>query len=533
MAAKQYDDPPQQDRPGKAADAPSSLFSSAFRHLGTIPLFTYLTATKDKVDYYRTIMRFLLARNREYEEEVTLQEIYTFVKQTFDASYTLDICRQDLESLIAWGNISVFYDEDRFTSIEALRYSTATYRATVDALAVETFIEQQEQRGASQGGLRTEHLPHILQALERIHVIFKDQYYLLTQEERQEVAIRWREAYTTWKQMADEASRYVASINASLHQTVNPDLFLHYKNIVVSYVRSFAHLLSQHSGAIRTRLTTWELEERYETLAECIAAYPDPPTLAQETTLEERQTEAYEQIKKMCTWFARGRTVDTFRKRAIDAVRNVVQQADVIAAMRQQRTDYSTLLHALASQLLTTTEMRHAQLLFATAFAHSVPQHLSRGQMGIPVADDVSIEHDVWKAPPTVARTLHPIRRGNMERGEEEPMHIHNKMHMHIREQHLTEQSKRRALFTSLFQDSLLDLGTLQQVTPQLRRFITAMASGCLSHPAQQYRAPDGSLIELLNPQEHHYILLRAPDGILALPRYRFRRTAPPAQYSF
>jgi hypothetical protein len=54
-----------------------------------------------------------------------------------------------------------------------------------------------------------------------------------------------------------------------------------------------------------------------------------------------------------------------------------------------------------------------------------------------------------------------------------------------------------------------------------------------LSHPAQQYRAPDGSLIELLNPQEHHYILLRAPDGILALPRYRFRRTAPPAQYSF
>jgi hypothetical protein len=59
------------------------------------------------------------------------------------------------------------------------------------------------------------------------------------------------------------------------------------------------------------------------------------------------------------------------------------------------------------------------------------------------------------------------------------------------------------------------------------------MASGCLSHPAQQYRAPDGSLIELLNPQEHHYILLRAPDGILALPRYRFRRTAPPAQYSF
>ena len=40
----------------------------------------------------------------------------------------------------------------------------------------------------------------------------------------------------------------------------------------------------------------------------------------------------------------------------------------------------------------------------------------------------------------------------------------------------------------------------------------------------ESYRAPDGSTIVLLNPDEKTYALLRASDGMLLLPRYRLQR---------
>jgi hypothetical protein len=46
----------------------------------------------------------------------------------------------------------------------------------------------------------------------------------------------------------------------------------------------------------------------------------------------------------------------------------------------------------------------------------------------------------------------------------------------------------------------------------------------CLGQSQSQYRAPDGSIITLLNPREQLYALLRASDGVLLLPRYRMER---------
>ena len=53
---------------------------------------------------------------------------------------------------------------------------------------------------------------------------------------------------------------------------------------------------------------------------------------------------------------------------------------------------------------------------------------------------------------------------------------------------------------------------------------------GCLGDPDHQYRAPDGSTVVLLNPEETSYTLLRSTDGILLLPRYRLQHYEPEHQ---
>ena len=56
------------------------------------------------------------------------------------------------------------------------------------------------------------------------------------------------------------------------------------------------------------------------------------------------------------------------------------------------------------------------------------------------------------------------------------------------------------------------------------RAILTTVLDSCLTDPNHQYRAPDGTIILLLNPDEQDYAFLHASDGVLLLPRYRLQR---------
>ena len=78
--------------------------------------------------------------------------------------------------------------------------------------------------------------------------------------------------------------------------------------------------------------------------------------------------------------------------------------------------------------------------------------------------------------------------------------------------------------FAQLFSTAYLDFGVLKHITIEERDVLLAVIDGCLGDSRRQYRAPDGSVIVLLNPDEQTYTALRASDGMLLLPRYRLQR---------
>jgi hypothetical protein len=90
--------------------------------------------------------------------------------------------------------------------------------------------------------------------------------------------------------------------------------------------------------------------------------------------------------------------------------------------------------------------------------------------------------------------------------------------------QHETRLKEHRLHFERLFSEEYLDVGTLDTITVEDRAILIEVIDSCLGDVSNQYRAPDGSTIILLNPEEHAYALLRAPDGRLLLPRYHLQR---------
>src|SRR4051794_9144641 len=133
-------------------------------------------------------MRAFFRRSHEYTYRLTAQEIMEAVHTETRQEYTLDVCKRDLESLVAWGNLTVLPDMSRVTTIADFRSPILLYQATSEALEFEAFIEQHLHIGASEGGLHQGDLLHLLELLQRLDRRLQEDQSLLTEERGQEIA---------------------------------------------------------------------------------------------------------------------------------------------------------------------------------------------------------------------------------------------------------------------------------------------------------------------------------------------------------
>ena len=497
-----------------------------FKPFGTISLFNYLTPISDRTDWYRVIMRTFFLSSRKYRYQLTAEDILEAVRDATKMEYHLEACKGDLERLVKWGNLTTLYDTSRVTTIADFRSPILRYQASPDALEIEAFLASHAHAGASEGGLYQGDLPHLWEALQQVDRWLNDDSSSYTPERHQEIAEQWRQAFTAWEKVVNDAAQYLGSMNQSAQQAITLASYLSYKNIVVNYIQSFAQKLVQYSNAVRALLSQWaRTEKKLQLLTIITSTTPPIQTLAENPAMWREDVQ--QQIEAFVEWFTRESNVEMFLKAARDAVEKVVQRAHSLAFSMRPHTDYVTMLHTFANQLMHVEDLEIAQQLYAAAFSSTTPVHLPEGLAGSPAVTDPRNERKTWYTPPTVMRSLRPIYKGNAERSTEPPMRSNADALYRLKQSHDEQSRAQQQRFAHLFQTELLDLGTIHTIVPQERAAITEMIDGCLCNPSLEFRLSDGSLVTLLNRDEQSYVALRSTDGVLLLPRYRLQRQLP------
>lgn len=509
--------------PGPSRQAQDN--ATAFKQFGALSLFNYLTPLVDRTDAYRAIMRAFYQRSRAYRYQLTAQDVLDAVREEIRQEYHLEHCKADLDSLVKWGNLATIYDTGRVTTIADLRSSVLRYQATPEALEIEAFLASHAHIGASEGGLRQGDLPLLDELLRQLDTWLQEDHRSYTLERCQEIAEQWHRAFTTWEHITHDAAQYLGSMHQSAEQITNLTAYLAYKSIVVTYIQSFAQQLVQYSNAIRSLLTGWTSDGKKAHLLEVITSTP-PPIQTQAEHILLWHEDIRQQIEALQDWFLQQDNIAMFSKAANDAIQKVVHRAHTLAASMRPQTDYVSMLYRLSSQLTQISDLETAQYLYAAAFASATPIHLTESFTGTPEVADTPGERTPWQQPPTVVRSLRPIYKGNAERTIEQPMrHSVDAVHQ-MKQRHDAAAALQRQRFAHLFQEPILDLGTITEITPEDRAALSELIDGCLSNPSLEYKLPDGSVVTLLNRREARYAALRACDGVLLLPCYRLQHRA-------
>ncbi len=445
--------------------------TSIFNLTDKLSIFTYLV-NSNRIRWYRVIMRVFLQHHRElYRYQLTAQEVRDAVRSAFDPEYTLDQCQNDLAALREWGNVTTIYDSSRATSIASFLTPALLYQATPEAIAIETFLDEQTRAHSGKGALRQGDLPHLWRSLQQLDEDLQISFSEPTAARSGEIAEEWQRAFEIWSTMAREAAQYLANmINAAQQSRPDFEAYQVYKAAVVAYVHGFAQALTQYSRRVRELLADWSTTAKQERLVAIVSQHLEPPGAISENkpTQDELLKEARNQVLAMAKWFAEGKNADSFRRNALAEVDKVVRRASALAATARPSD---------------------------------------------------------WQEPPTVALRLRPVSRAN--RGEhplEDPVIDNRTIIRNLIVQHEAKLKEQRLRFEELFSEEYLNIGTMNSITVEDRAILIEVIDSCLGDISNQYRAPDGSTIVLLNPEEQVYTLLRAPDGMLLLPRYRLQR---------
>ncbi len=517
-------------RPNSSAAVDELLSSSIFNLTDRLPIFSYLITT-NRVRWYRVIMRFFLQCHRDlYRYQLTASEVRDAVREAFDPEYTLEQCQNDLKALRDWGNITNIYDSSRATSIASFLSPALLYQATPEGIAIENFLDQQVSASNNRGALRQGDLPRLWSSLQQIDEWLDHPSIERPSARSREIADEWRIAFDIWNAMAREAAQYLATMtNAAQEGSTDFEAYQAYKTAVVAYVQGFAQALTQYSRLVRERIAEWKATGKAGRLIEIAAQHLEPPT----ATMEEKRTwdelleDANHQLEALSNWFAVGKNADSFRRNALAEVDKVVRRATALAASARPSANYAANLNALAHSLLLTHDGEEAQQLFSLAFANTLPIHLPESLAGQPIASSSREERNVWQEPPTVKLRLRPVSRFN--RGEppiEDPIIDNRTLARDLIAQHVAKLEEQRKRLALLFKEAELDIGTLAVLTPEDRTLLMEAIDACLGDTFHQYLVPDGATVELLNPEEIAYTLLRSTDGVLLLPRYRLHYQA-------
>src|SRR6266571_7530796 len=250
---------------GIAATPESLTSSSAFNVTDRLPIFSYLV-NSNRIRWYRVIMRFFFQCHRElYRYQLTAQEVRDTVRATFDAEYTLEQCQNDLAALKEWGNVTTIYDSSRATSIASFLSPALLYQATPEAIAIETFLDEQNRANSGKGALRQGDLPYLWRSLQRLDEYLQTPPSELALARSGEIAEEWQRAFEIWSTMAREAAQYLANmINAAQQSRPDFEAYQVYKAAVVAYVHGFAQALTQYSRRVRELLADWSTTGKQE-----------------------------------------------------------------------------------------------------------------------------------------------------------------------------------------------------------------------------------------------------------------------------
>jgi len=494
------------------------------RLLKPIPEVTYLNT--DNTWRYRAILRFFYRQHERLRHYLLPEEVFNHLKQyEVFAPYTEEMLENDLQRLVAWGNLIPRQETGKVSSIEEFKRKKFRYQCSPYTVEIERMVHQLEQLGESFGGsLERTLFERLLQLLGELTALdaspFRDpteKVYRIEKMTPEEVNRLWEDLFDQFRKLTENATDYLAYLKSEkIEDMMQTEDFLLYKEALTTYLRNFMSALQKSSLKIESILlhadTDW-----LELAVERVADYQlSIPRMDERLDKQELVSRLRDQWNSLRVWFlginGNDSEMQYMQNETNETIRKMTRFAQRLGErynnMRSRRKDY---LH-LAEWFLT-LPMEEAHKLSACVFGVFHTRHL----FAEPGRTE-DIDADLWRETPTVL-TIRPRTRNYRERTRPHAIEDRSADKERMLQQHLLMKEAEHRLIEQIIRSDRIRLSELPEVDPYVRKTLLqwiARAGGQLDGVGKTETGRKYKVILLDDEQ----IELASPDGILHMPNY-------------
>lgn len=466
---------------------------------------------------YRSILRYLYIQYEKMKYWLYKEDVYEALKENEEfKEYTMEMCKQDLDALLLWKNLSAIQDTAKVSTVEEFKNKQFRYQLSEYSVEIERLTIRLENLFVETASLEPTLLERLREELKKLSQMAK--------LGEKEVGSWWSSLNSDFKRLNQNYQDYIRDLySIKAEETMKTREFMIFKDKFIEYLRDFVKGLQNHANAIEHILKNLEVEDIDEVLKKAIAYEVSIPRIDTEIDEVGIKENIYGRWDSLNAWFlgSKGNESEAAKLMDItnDIIRKITRYAAQISESRNSAINRKEEYRKLAELFDQCRDIKEAHKLSSLAFGIFNMKHLKSDHF----RETESINSHVFEETPGTTM-LKPRVRGYQEKAARRPIRSNkDKKEAMMKRIQLERQIEEKTMGNYVI-DHCIDFATLPVIEQHVRTTLLKWLSKGISGADKKGKTEDGRFYQVELPIERNQrCVLRCEDGNLEMPAYVIR----------
>ncbi len=461
---------------------------------------------------YRPILRYFFEQYEKIKYWMHKEDVFEEMKkhEHFE-NYTFDQCKQDLDTLVEWGNIIPVQDTSRASTIEEFKNKQFRYHLSEYSVEIERLTIRLEKIFIEGASLEASLFEKLMDELTKMKTI--------SDENLNVIDSWWRDLNADFKRLNQNYQDYMRSFySLRAEERMKTKEFIAYKDALINYLRDFVKGLQKYSHSIEKQLKEIRPETVETILAKVIEYEMSIPRLDIEINEADIADNVHGRWKSLQEWFLGDGTNDSEVLRVLDLtneiIRKITRYAAQIAESRNSAANRKEEYKKLCNMFLACTSIDDAHKLSSLAFGLFNMRHIKCDLD----RDTESITSSVYDEKPfevSIKPRVRAYKEKNIRYGIEDKSERKQK----LLDEYIAKMEEEKLVMNSFINGNILEVANLPTIERAVRSTLLRWIGKAVSTSDKKGKTEDGKVYKLLW-NENSYCTLNCTDGKLEMPAF-------------
>ncbi len=469
----------------------------------------YLTA--ENSFRYRPILRFFYFQYEKIKYWMYKEEVFEELKKhPLFSDYTIEQLKQDLDTLVQWGNLTPIQDTSRASTVEEFKNKQFRYQLTEYSVEFERFTIKLENLSVEGASLEPTLFEKIRQEVLKIPS--------LSESDAKDVGAWWRNLNSDFKRLNQNYQDYIRSFHSiRVSERMKSKAFIAYKDSLILYLREFVKGLQKNAQVIENALNTLDafvIKKVLDLAFEYEKSIPRMESVATDRDIYENIHDKWRNFNHFFLGKDGGESeVSRVLDITNDIIRKITRYASQIAESRTSAANRKEEYKKICSMFLDCKDSYSAHELSSLVFGIFRPRHFKADF----IRKTESLSSGVYDEDVEELQ-IKPRVRTYREKSKRPAIEDKSKKKQERLREYIEQLELEKKVLDSFIIGNVLDIETLPVIGRHVRVAILKWIGKAIGRADKKAKTEDGRIFFLKSPEDERMCVLRCTDGNFHLP---------------